>query len=98
MQSDKIGILKETGTTHWISPNVGGNNESGFNALPSGLRQKGTGIFLYKGNYEYYRTSTEELESGYDNSWHIMLFNQNANITVSYSAKVYGYSVRCIKD
>lgn len=92
------GKMKEAGTTHWISPNVGGNNESGFNALPSGLRQKGTGIFLYKGNYEYYRTSTEELESGYDNSWHIMLFNQNANITVSYSAKVYGYSVRCIKD
>jgi uncharacterized protein (TIGR02145 family) len=92
------GKMKEKGSAHWISPNVDASNESGFNALPGGLRAKDTGAFANIGLVGFYRTSTEELASGYDSSWHIMLFNQNANSTLSYSVKVYGNSVRCIKD
>jgi uncharacterized protein (TIGR02145 family) len=32
------GKLKETDTTHWISPNAGATNETGFAALPGGSR------------------------------------------------------------
>jgi uncharacterized protein (TIGR02145 family) len=30
--------MKETGTSHWLSPNTGATNKNGFTALPSGIR------------------------------------------------------------
>ncbi|MQY77964.1 MAG: hypothetical protein GH151_02030 [Bacteroidetes bacterium] len=38
------GKMKETGTTHWPSPNTGATNESGFSALP-GCYRNYTGFF-----------------------------------------------------
>jgi len=32
------GTLKESGTTHWVDPNLGGTDAFGFKALPGGLR------------------------------------------------------------
>ena len=33
------GAMKETGFTHWIQPNTGATNRSGFAGLPAGVRQ-----------------------------------------------------------
>ncbi len=34
------GKLKETGTDHWLTPNTGATDETGFTALPGGIRAK----------------------------------------------------------
>jgi uncharacterized protein (TIGR02145 family) len=86
------GKLKETGTFHWASPNTGATNESGFTALPGGVREDQfysltiTGVFW---------TSSED---GSTEAWNRNLFNSSANIILYLDYKIGGYSVRCLKD
>jgi len=47
------GKMKETGTTHWYSPNTGATNESGFSALPGGYRASGNGPYENMGYYAH---------------------------------------------
>lgn len=47
------GKLKEVGTIHWRNPNNGATNESGFTALPGGIRYE-EGQFLEVGWYAYW--------------------------------------------
>src|ERR1035437_1728963 len=53
------GAMKETGTTHWTSPNTGATNSSGFTGLPEGLRTDG-GPFYDVGSYGGWWSSTED--------------------------------------
>ena len=52
------GKLKETGTTHWASPNTGATNETGFTALPGGGRGY-DGTFFNIGGYGTWWSATE---------------------------------------
>ena len=63
--TDEGGKLKSTDTTLWESNAYGGaTNESGFSALPGGLRYDDffpliSGNFDYMGSYAYFWSSTE---------------------------------------
>jgi len=88
------GKLKETGTTHWISPNTGATNESGFTALPGGLRDPG-GLFYTTNQPGNWWTSTESIAP---NVWHAYTSGVASYLLLISSNKAVGYSVRCVKD
>ena len=50
--------MKETGTTHWVSPNTGATNESGFTGLPGGYRYY-DGVFSNLGSVGVWWSSSE---------------------------------------
>lgn len=88
------GKLKETGTTHWNSPNTGATNETGFTALPGGNRSS-NGTFNTIGIYGYWWSATDSTAT--------FASNRNTNYNSSgigkgSSNKENGYSVRLIKD
>lgn len=94
------GKLKSTGTIEdgtglWKSPNADATNESGFSALPGGLRNYAYGIFQGIGEGGIW-WSTSEL---YDKeSWNWSLSTYHKVFLKSFSYKEYHFSVRCVKD
>jgi uncharacterized protein (TIGR02145 family) len=88
------GKLKESGTDHWVSPNTGADNSSGFTALPGGSRYSNGGFYL-NGKYGWYMSKTE---SDANNSWHVYMQYNTQAIVGKAGSKKDGFSVRCIKD
>lgn len=92
------GKMKEHGTTHWLSENIGATNESGFTSLPCGWRDNYYGIFEAIDYDVFYWSSTED-----DNNfaWYRYLNYDLSSIgrfSESVGDKNSGFSVRCIKD
>jgi uncharacterized protein (TIGR02145 family) len=90
------GKLKETGTTHWTTPNTGATNETGFTALPGGIREI-SGSFNVIGNYGCWWSSTDySPTNAYDRD---MMCNYGYLISYSIIGnKLNGFSVRCLQD
>jgi uncharacterized protein (TIGR02145 family) len=87
------GKLKETGTTHWLSPNTGATNETGFTAIPNGDRN-------YFGTYEGFGSSvafwtTQDLNSF--GGVFVLGYGDAQMITRGWG-KPTGLPVRCLKD
>lgn len=93
--TDIGGKLKETGTTHWVIPNTGATNTSGFNALPGGYR------YIYAAytdisKYGYWWTATENDTA---DAWDRLLSFDNSLIyRYHHTKKLSGFSIRCICD
>jgi uncharacterized protein (TIGR02145 family) len=89
------GKMKETGTMHWISPNSGATNESGFTALPAGFRHGCDGRFDALGTTGNFWSKTE-----FDSicAWDCRLLYNNASSHHANIDKRYGFPVRCVKD
>lgn len=87
------GKLKEIGTTHWLSPNTGATNESGFTAVPIGGR--GTaGEFYPNGSATTIWSSSDSGDIG----WYIAMDNTSTNGAIRGNLKYIGVTVRCLHD
>jgi uncharacterized protein (TIGR02145 family) len=88
------GKLKETFTAHWSNPNTGASNETGFTALPSGIKEL-DGTFYGMGEIGYWWTSTASAVSF---AWGRSLYSGYILLDRAEYLDVYGFSVRCVKD
>jgi len=88
------GMLKETGTTHWQTPNAGANNGSLFTALPGGERLS-HGKFTGIGATGAWWSSTHD--GTYDAWGRYINYNDSAIFRYDDTRKV-GLSVRCVMD
>lgn len=88
------GMIKETGTIHWESPNANASNESGFTALPAGNRLP-YGMFCFMNTQSFF-WSSNDTTCCY--GWCKILFHLNGYIGSGAADKDYAYSVRCLKD
>lgn len=89
------GKLKETGTTHWTSPNYGATNESGFTGRPGGWRTNYDGDCNGMGGHTFYWSSTENRT---DTAWNRDIVYDDAKVSRGSDNKRYGFSVRLVKD
>jgi len=89
-----VGKLKETSTIHWLSPNTGATNESGFTSLP-GCARGINGLFGSIGDYGSW-WSLSEYDSA--DAWSRYWYHDDSEVGRSYDNKHYGFSVRCLKD
>jgi len=95
------GKLKEAGTVHWVAPNTGATNESGFTALPGGwCYQDSDEIeFFDLGQEAHFWTP----DRGYYGAGRSIRFKNTASRTylddwIVSDEQTFGMSVRCIKD
>jgi uncharacterized protein (TIGR02145 family) len=89
------GKLKEFGTMHWLSPNTGATNGTGFTALPGGLHYA-SGAFDSMGvRGEWWWIPDEP---GYQGM--LSLVYESTDILSGYGnyEETRGASVRCLKD
>jgi uncharacterized protein (TIGR02145 family) len=88
-------MLKETGTTHWNSPNTG-TNVTGFTALGAGYREL-SGFFNKLGKYGTWWTTTS-LYNGSEDAYINGIYNDNTVLSNGTTNKSFGASIRCIKN
>jgi uncharacterized protein (TIGR02145 family) len=87
------GKMKETGTTHWISPNTGATNSSGFTGLPGGILHSG-GLFGSLGSHGYWWSSTS---SSSGSAWSRSLNYLYGYVSENQNHTSIGISVRCLR-
>jgi len=91
------GKLKETGTSHWDSPNSNATNESGFTARPGGIREYNENPpsnFITSGIAGFFWTASENIDYAI-----MRQIEYSAHGVYRHSInKKNGLSIRCIKD
>ncbi|MCK5776920.1 MAG: fibrobacter succinogenes major paralogous domain-containing protein, partial [Bacteroidales bacterium] len=92
------GKLKETGFEHWLDPNTGATNESGFTATGSGRRDNDGTFEIMMMNATFWGSTPGSIGGQGNNailSHESVYFVGGSNISYWFET---GMTVRCIKD
>lgn len=91
------GKVKESGTTHWLSPNTGATNETGLTLLPNGNRNSQGKYGIKYGRNGFWWTSSEFSQ---EIAWRFETMSIHSSLVINHTNtnKSCGYSVRCVKD
>ncbi|MCX6272816.1 MAG: hypothetical protein NTU44_16685 [Bacteroidetes bacterium] len=87
------GKMKETGTTHWLSPNTSATNLSGFTALGAGYRNDGGDFSNLAYNAVFWSSTEFPTTIGFGRN----LGNDRANVYRLGYYKIKGLSLRCTR-
>ncbi len=88
------GILKDTGTSNWQTPNTNATDDFGFTALPGGNRTTNASYTSIGTDANlWYNSPIDEMSSN-----KINLSNTSAQALTSPSDNIEGLSIRCIKN
>ena len=87
--------LKEMGLDHWITPNTGADNSTGFTGIPSG-RRSNSGSYTVQGIFAYYHSS----ENPSTTLPYGMVLDKDSTVAgaINSDTTSYGFPVRCVKD
>ena len=88
------GKLKQAGYSLWLSPNMSAANNYNFTAIPAGYRTSSDGSFANI-RYQNYFWSSSFSSS---NAYYLYLDYYSAEFPSGLYSKLYGFSVRCLKD
>lgn len=91
------GKMKETGYAHWLNPNSGADNSSGFTGLPAGdVNHNAPWLgFYYLGETAFFWSATSfDDNQGYNR----VLKHFETSLISEPWGKFYGFSVRCIRN
>lgn len=90
--------MKEVGLTHWISPNIGASNLSGFTALPSGSRAYSINDDFLGLRYFCMWWSSSAHHTFNESAWYRSLNTFESDLERNYYLKRVGFSIRCMMD
>lgn len=90
--------IRETGLTHWLYPNAGATNLTGFTALPAGSR-----CYYMNDNFlglEYYCMwwTSSQHNTFTESAWYRACITFESSLIRNYYLKRVGFSIRCLKD
>lgn len=85
--------LKETGSVHWLTPNTGADNGSGFSALPGGWLHMGEFNSFRSAGYWWSSTGSDAGRASF-----MIIQTGSDAATLEDDSRTIGISVRCIKD
>jgi uncharacterized protein (TIGR02145 family) len=90
--------IKEAGKNNWTTSNQDATNESGFTALPAGLRGSYDGIFGGQGIMGGWWSTTELDPSSLSAAWTRWIHADTVILARNNLFKKDGFSVRCVKN